>query len=118
MNALSLPSSAVIRSRCARTTSTGETCFCAIIRARSAAGIQCRASISENPVLRGRLGLAEVHGVEARQQVEAPLGERTQRLELGVLPLESGEAGQPLQRVQGYFHVREHTTRMWGHGRG
>src|SRR3972149_9258362 len=93
MKARSLPPSAATRSRWARTTSTGETSFSAIIRARSAAGVQQSSAISEDPVLRGRLRLAEVHGVQARQQVEAPRDERAQRLQLRVVPLEAGEPG-------------------------
>src|SRR5881398_340033 len=88
MNALSLPSSAVTRSRKARTTSTGETSLVAIMRASSVTERHTRSGISEHPVLRGRLHVRERYLLQAHQEVERPRHRRTDRLELGVAPVE------------------------------
>src|SRR6185369_13681341 len=117
MNARSVASWAAMRSRCARTTSTGETCLVAIIRPRSAMDVQCRSATSEYPVLRGGLDGAERQTLELLERFEQPLDRWTDRLELGVGPVESAERGRPPQRLDAYFHAREHTTRMRSHDR-
>src|SRR2546427_8991782 len=117
MNALSLPSSAVTRSRKARTTSTGETSLVWIMRESSVTERQTRSGISEHPVLRGRLDVRERYLLQARQELERPRHRRPDRLELGVAPVEPGEPAHALEGVQAYFHGREPTTRMRGHGR-
>src|SRR5947207_15577828 len=112
MNALSLPSSAVTRSRKARTTSTGETSLVRIMRESSVTERHTRSGISGRPVLRGRLDARERQGLETRQEVEGARHGRPDRLELGVAPVEPGELTQTFEGLQAYFHGREHTTRM------
>src|SRR5438874_97127 len=104
MNALSLPSSAVTRSRKARTTSTGETSLVRIMRESSVTERHTRSGISEHPVLRGRLDARERQSLETRQEVEGARHGRPDRLELGVAPVEPGELTQDFEGLQASFH--------------
>src|SRR5213076_324521 len=88
MNDLSVPSSAVTRSRKARTTSTGETSLVAIMRPSSTMERQTRSGISEHPVLCGRLHGRERQALQTRQEIERARHGRPDRLELGVAPVE------------------------------
>src|SRR5262245_59067982 len=112
MNARRVPSSAAMRSRCARTTSTGETCLVAIMRPRSAIDIQQSSLTSQHPVLRRRLDVAEIGLVQALEPLEQTLDRGTDRLELGLAPVEPGEHRRALEPIHANFHAREHTTRM------
>src|SRR5438128_12690152 len=91
MNALSLPSSAVTRSRKARTTSTGETSLVRIMRESSVTERHTRSGISEHPVLRGRLDARERQGLETRREAQGARPGRRARLEPGVAPVEPAE---------------------------
>src|SRR2546422_11551583 len=87
-------SGAVMRSRWARTASTGETALVAIMRARSAIDAQQRSVISGHPVLRGGLHVAQREPLQAREALERALDSAPDRLELGVAPVEAGELGR------------------------
>src|SRR5207302_2998410 len=104
MNALSLPSSAVTRSRKARTTSTGETSLVRIMRESSVTERHTRSGISEHPVLRGRLDVRERYLLQARQELERPRHRRPDRPEPGAAPAAPGAAAPPRGRVQAYVH--------------
>src|SRR5437870_4712960 len=83
----------------------------------SAMESQTRSLISQQPILGGRLDPVEGKGLEPLERLEETLNARTDRLQLGVGPREPAESSQAPQGLNGYFHGREHTTRMKGHGR-
>src|SRR3989442_761448 len=94
-------SSAVMRSRWARTASTGETALVAIMRARSAIDAQQRSVISGHPVLCGGLHVAQREPLQPREALERALDSAPDRLELGVAPVEAGELGRTPESVEG-----------------
>ena len=88
-----------MRSRCARTTSTGETALVAIIRARSVMEVQNSSATSHRPIVCRRLGIADRRRPPERcstRSVRLDLG--PDLLQLGVAP---GEAGQPRAAAEG-----------------
>src|SRR3989442_13168330 len=85
---------AEMRSRWARSASTGETALVAIMRARSAIDAQQRSVISGHPVLCGGLHVAQRQPLQARQALERPFDSAPGRLELAVAPVEPGELGR------------------------
>src|SRR2546425_771056 len=105
-------SSAVMRSRWARTASTGETALVAIMRARSAIDAQQRSVISGHPALCGGLHVAQREPLQAREALERALDSATDRLELGVAPVEAGELGRTPESVEGdRRHAGQNTGR-------
>src|SRR2546425_8754231 len=103
MNALSLPSSAVTRSRKARTTSTGETSLVRIMRESSVTERHTRSVISEHPVLRGRLDARERQGLETRQEVEGARRRRPHPLARRRAPREPRELSRAFEALDAYF---------------
>src|SRR5215813_3616260 len=92
MYAFTLPSMAVMRSRCAWTTSTGETFLPAIMRASSVIDVQ-QSSLtgcprSEDPELRRGLGL-DGQVANGGQALTASLHQREERRQLRIGELES-----------------------------
>src|SRR5687768_15891197 len=100
MKDLSEPSNDVMRSRCALTTSTGDTCLPAIRRASSPAEAKVSSAISEHPVLRCRLHVGEWEVVEAGEQPQRRFHHRPERLELRIAPVETGHARGPAEGIE------------------
>src|SRR3989442_8341681 len=103
---------AEMRSRWARSASTGETALVAIMRARSAIDAQQRSVISGHPVLCGGLHVAQREPLQAREALERALDSAPDRLELGVAPFEAGELGRTPESVEGdRRHAGQNTGR-------
>src|SRR5215471_1847619 len=109
MYAFTLPSMAVMRSRWACTTSTGETFLPAIMRASSVIDVQ-QSSLtacprSEDPELRRGLGL-DGQVTDGREALAAALDQGQERGQLRVGELQSLRSREDAQRVDGeLFHV-------------
>jgi hypothetical protein len=88
---LRVESRAVMRSRWARVTSTGDTSLVAIMRARSRSEVQHNSAMSEHPVLRGGLDIAERELLEPRQGFEGPSHDAAEPFHLGLGPVEPGK---------------------------
>src|SRR5687767_2765890 len=109
MKDLSEPSNDVMRSRCALTTSTGDTCLPAIRRASSPAEANVRSAMSEHPVLRCRLHVAEWQVLEAGEQPQRGADHRADGLELRVGPVKTRHTSRTAKGVEidRLFHGRQ-----------
>src|SRR5688572_22048194 len=99
-----------MRSRCSRTTSTGEIALVAIMRARSLIDVKARSATSDRRIARGGLHTVEGQRLERGQQRARAFHGGQHCLQLGVGPVEAGETrgatqrGQVVRRV----HAAEH----------
>src|SRR5688572_306107 len=99
-----------MRSRCSRTTSTGETALVAIMRARSVIDVKARSAMSDGAIARGGLHPRNVHRLERGEQ-RARRGHRgNDRLQLLIRPRKAGQARGAAQRGQvvARVHAAEH----------
>src|SRR4029453_13879517 len=87
----SSPSSAAIRSRWARTTSTGEIALVAIIRARSVIEVQNRSPTSHRPIVRGGFDIGDRCVL---QRLQHPCARHHQGPDLQQFGIAPGEARQ------------------------
>src|SRR5262245_20374873 len=110
MKDLSAVSRAVMRSRWARVTSTGDTSLVAIMRARSRSDVQHNSAMSQHPVLRGGLDIAQRKLLEPRQRLEGPGHDAAQPFHIGLAPVESGKPRLlPEQLGSDLGHARQDT---------
>src|SRR2546425_7334142 len=105
-----------MRSRCACTTSTGDTSFALISRASSTIDAKTRSLMarrSENAVLGGRLDL-ERHGPERVHQGSTGPDEREEPRQLVVREIEALRFGEHAERGERErFHGRRIAARCW-----
>src|SRR5262245_39138212 len=100
MKARRMASRASMRSRCALTTSTGETSLAATRRARSPTERQTRSCTSEHSILDSRLEVAEQEVTQRSAGRRRLRDQRAGGAQFGVGPLEAGGSREPAKLLE------------------